>query len=225
MQLINKLPLKLFGFMGLALVILAIPLTVFLAQTTQTNQQHASGEDTYLYFSTQDSTQPLGSFTITQGDAIELHLVLNTQDQSINGFDTIIHYQDSFVPEQPVEDTDSSQFTSTIFNTRNNSKNIIRFSQVNTYEGRMIKGALKIGVITFHAVKPGTGHIEFNSAVVTSLYSTEPLSVGTTNLEYTIVPRPNGSQPTNNTISCEPDPQCTQGNKKIQICSLKCIKR
>ena len=83
---------RLFTFLVLAIVVLAIPLTVILSGKQQEIRQRAEGEQLKLYFT--DNADPANSelktFAISSGENKRFSLWLDPQGQSITGFDISI---------------------------------------------------------------------------------------------------------------------------------------
>ncbi len=178
-------------YLAVLLLIVAVPLTVFIAQQQQEVRQHAAGEQTQLYFvNDTDTATAVTAENATTGQQVTYDLYLDAGAIPISAFDVTVDLG-SLAPEVTVDNVvegvdAASQFDSVVYNFTHPSATTIRFAKLTTNTSAVITGKLQLIKFTVTPTTAGTGTVTISSATVTSPTQTTALSVGIPTTTFTI---------------------------------------
>lgn len=184
---------KLLIIISLLAVVIAIPLTVFIAQKQQEIRQGAAGKETMVFFADLGSTSPtaLSQIFLSPNQQKILALYLDTDSIPINGYQIIVSFG-SLLPYVNIreieEGADANQFGSLVFKDFDQTTGKIRFAKTTPPDSSsIIQGKLHLGSIAF-SVKDnasGNGSINVSWAEITSFGRDNP-TVDLSSLPFTI---------------------------------------
>ncbi|MBI3092688.1 MAG: hypothetical protein HYZ02_00430, partial [Candidatus Levybacteria bacterium] len=175
----NPINKKAASITALALIALAIPLTVFISQQQQEIRQRAQ------------EVSPLGgggivslvlapsSSGISLGSTFEVVLNLNPGANIITGLDVIIRYDKNFLEIDKFNPTNT--LGTQLINNVDNQAGTLRYAAVNTQSenpsalGGGDPTAINLGTITFKAKAEGTSNVTFDNIQITALGQTGSL--------------------------------------------------
>ena len=215
------------GFVLLALV--AIPLTVFVAQKQQETRQRAAGEQVSMFFSQGDNClSQVTNLTPIVGQQMILSLCLQTNSIPISAFDfkTDLGNTLNFVTDFTLtEGVDASKFNALFLNNlvQDNTGSYARFAKGSTADPvlEVNNQPLQLAKETFTVSSVGSGSISVrNDAQITS--PTVPnavLTVALPTLSYTII---NGDPTTTIVPTPSPIPVCGSTCQTDNDCSQEC---
>lgn len=193
---------KLLGIV-IILILIAIPLTVFIAQKQQEVRQRATGEEANIFFTGGDQT-PISQITLTPGRQATLALYVDTGAININGFDITVSLANALslvTINDAVEGADASKFNSSVFRDIDRANGAIRFAKVSTDSSQNINGRLHLGsvIFTVNTSAQGSGNIGVTAAQITSPGRSTELTKTMPTLSYTISTSSTVTPPPTNT--------------------------
>ncbi len=180
---------KLLGTIAIILILIAIPLTVFIAQKQQEIRQKASGEDTTVFLTS--DTNIITSISLTPGGQATLALYVDTGANRLNGFDITVNLSNALnliTIQSAEEGKDAQNFNTPIFKDIDKTNGTIRFAKVTTDTSANIFGRLHLGTVNFtvNTSASGQGTVGVTSALLTSPNKTSGLTVALPTLKYII---------------------------------------
>ncbi|MDO8460929.1 MAG: hypothetical protein Q7S38_00640 [bacterium] len=193
----------------LAILLVMIPLTVYVAQKQQEVRQRASEGQTSLFFTEAGSTAPITQLALPPNQQKTLSVYLDTTGNAVSGFDFIIAFEDSsrnLTLGNLTEGADASKFPTRVSpdNPVNTGSNTMRLGKV-TREQTVISGVLHLANITFTAGTSGTGTIAITYAEAVPAGGGTALSVSKSSLAYAITST--ASTSVSSTLTPTPKPQ------------------
>lgn len=162
---INK---KAASITALALIALAIPLTVFISQQQQELRQRAGGGP-FVSLVLSPSNQ-----TVAPGSSFDAQLSLDAGGNQVTGIDTVIKYNKDVLEVTNFQP--STTFNSQLVNKIDNQAGTLRYAAVHTQGAST--GIVEMGTITFRAKAQGTSTVDFENVQVTALEQAGALPVG-----------------------------------------------
>lgn len=178
---------RLLGFLILALLVAAVPLTVFITQKQQDIRQRASGNAVSIFYTMQGSTVPVTNLSLTPGQQVAVNIYLNAGSQNITSFNLTIAPGVPLRIVQFSEGDGAAKFNAPFLQNNDPQSNTYRFSKGSTNTTQIINGTLNLGTLTLRASETtATGTIQIPSATITALTVEGALPVHHPDLPYTI---------------------------------------
>ena len=158
-------------FITLGIIVIAIPLTVFVAQKQQEIRQKAATLETppSLYFAMEDSSVAIDRLSLRPGESVIVSLRLNTNSKDINGFDITLQSQNILAITKTDPGTNALLFDTELFNAINGLDNSLNFSRVSSDTTKStLRQNLDLLQITLTGQSGGDGTIKIVKADLTS---------------------------------------------------------
>lgn len=178
---------------ALLVVVLAIPLTVFIAQKQQEIRQRAAGEQTSLYFMPGTDCNALTtqttSVSLNIGQQYTYSLCLDGGSNNISGFDITMSFGNAFslaTISDMSEGRDAARFNNEFLKTLDRQTGIGRFAKGNTNTSQVIQGKLQLAQMSFTPTQVGSGTVAVSNATISSITSETALTVSKPTVSYTI---------------------------------------
>lgn len=190
---------RLFAFLAVALIVIAIPLTVFISKKQQVIKQRASGKQISLYFANSGNCNtPLTSMNLMPNQSTPLSLCLSAGTDyiaGISGFNITLSSSNSLTFQSANTTTDADRFGSEPSPQRLNQNKAIHFTRILT-SNNISDTPLRILDFTALTTVAENGNIAISTAEIASLTQDELLTVENPALAYNSTPSSSTATPT-----------------------------
>ncbi len=178
------------GLVAVIFLLIVLPVVLLLSSQRQETRQHASGEQTELYFADVSGAR-LSTLSLQPGQQSTIALYLDTKGNPVNGFDTTIYVGNltQFANVTNVATgTDANKFNVMLAEVYDPTAKTIHYARVTNTTGTIIQGVLQLGTATITANVNGTGTFAITKATITSAGAEGAgnLTVGLPTLTYAI---------------------------------------
>jgi len=224
----NQSRKKIIGIVVLVLVIVAIPLTVWIAQRQQELRQRAAGEQTTLFFSEGDTcSSEITELGLTIGDEMTLSICLETNNFPVNGYDFKVDMGNlyDFADITPSEGSDAGVFEVPLHSEEGEDKagKYIHFAKVSTQNVAGGTDATQLNLarlsLVIKSVGTGTLSIREDKQVTSPNVPDQSLSIGIQPLSYTIATITGPAKTCTDDNACPAGQVCTNAECTDMVCT------
>lgn len=178
---------RIYILVTLAVIILAIPLSIYLVKRSAELRRKAGAENSAtFYFSSFGTSTPLSAVTAAPGEEVKLEVYLETSGE-VNSFDVSSVFPADFLPRQIIPASDSTKFDQQLITSYDPGTHAARIVMANSQPGQTITGQLHLATIVFQASQnTGNGTVAAYRAVATSPNSQDYISTSVDPFSFTI---------------------------------------
>ena len=211
---------RLFAFLAVILIVIAIPFTVFISKKQQVIRQRASGKQISLYFTNSGNcntplTSPI-NLSLNQPTPLSLCLSSTTDyDAGISGFNITLSASNSLTFQSANTTADADKFGSEPSPQRLNQNKAIRFTRILT-SNNISDTPLRILDFAVLTAIAESGSITMPTAEIVSLTQDELLTVESPTLSYNSTLSPT-IPPTSTPQPGAPTPTATTGGVTLRM--------
>lgn len=179
---------KLFRLIVLAIILVALPLIVIIAQKQQETRQRASeiepqggGESVAITFSPQAATTYIE-------EPLSVDIILQAGRNNITGVDFTVKFNQAILPVNNF--IPGTQFNSEVINKIDQSLGNFRYVVTNTDPSKIVTGDIKLGTLVLNPKVLGQAEISFLSTQITAFGLPDSISASTPSGIYTVAIKP-----------------------------------